>query len=142
MVEPRVGDVVGVPFVAEKTVSLTLTKIFSDTDMVYGKINNPDSMYRYMEPKQKFCTLLHRPFQVGDEVENGFWINDNSAWYPKGCPRFNVLHAGKIIEVHEGNGYIIQLENINGIKTTYASAESETRHKNPAWRDHPEWKHT
>lgn len=67
------------------------------------------------------CTLLHRPFQIGDEYEQyqegvcGFpdkWVESDRKFYDQyECDRLNGDWGG-----------------------------FPRRHKNPAWRDHSEWK--
>lgn len=61
------------------------------------------------------CTLLHRPFQVGDEVESSMKSNGKHyRWEPRKVDKQTV------------GAY-------NGIW------KSLTRHKQESWRDHSEW---
>ena len=62
----------------------------------------------------KDCILLHRPFMPGDEVE----------FYSKGQKKWLVISPLKKRET---------------LNTKRPSLRKQYRHKNPAWRDHPEY---
>lgn len=90
MIEPRVGDVV-------------LNGC--------GKFNWTVDEDNFCGHCLESCTLLHRPFQVGDEVEVEC-IDDS--WKP-----LDHRYGDKDLDA-------------------FVAAVSGLRHKNPAWRDHPD----
>jgi len=112
MIDPRVGDVVrsdGMPDVIE-------IKDFVIAAEKYGFIFGDDSLGGI---NPEFCTLMHRPFEVGDEIEVADIGFMNSYWDDA---IFSLFHQGRIesTDTYKGRFY------------------SELyRHKDPALHDHP-----
>ncbi len=103
MVEPRIGDVIR-----------TLTGRIFTIDDIRG-----DMVYEDIEEQlgasSNGCTLLHRPFVIGDEVQK---LDDFNVW-------------------DNWNYHVLDNEKELGIAE---SKPDRHRHKNPAWRDHPDYK--
>jgi len=107
MIEPRVGDVVKChwPSTGETWEEAPVFEIHSLA--IEGKAWFTEAGCADLSD----CTILHRPFQVGDEIEMNCRIK---GW------------SGDVFQTHDYE---------------YLKAGTwEYRHKNPAWRDHSEWK--
>ena len=107
-IEPRVGDVV----LGEDGEIERITKKNIDAGFIqrYCLVTEQDYCLLY-----KNCTLLHRPFQVGDEVT--------------------------IYEVDEDLIVIDELETVLDDEWLKASRVwFEFEHKQESWRDHSEWR--
>lgn len=115
MIEPRVGDVVQTEKISWMTKLPKIIKVNTVLNTFGQRLIN---MYYPYDT----CTLLHRPFQVGDVVKA---FND--------APN----HKGSEIIEHDEN--TVTLKNIfkvDGVRLP----KRIFIHKNPAWRDHPDWK--
>jgi len=110
MIEPRVGDVIrwddgsGYDDAMRVVRAEKLECINTETE-------------NHCWPVPECCTLLHRPFQVGDEV-----VIRQSASADMGyCERWEETHT-------------LDASMLDDLSIF------EPEHKNPAWRDHSEWK--
>ena len=109
MIEPRVGDVV----LGEDGEIERITKKNIDAGFIqrYCLVTEQDYCLLY-----KNCTLLHRPFQVGDEV-----VIQQSADAQMGyVERWEETHTIDDLILDELNLY-------------------DPEHKQESWRDHSEW---
>jgi hypothetical protein len=112
LIEPRVKDWCRIVF-TDEVVEGEIVQVFEGKCCILEqKISGSHSRMYTVDWNSDYCTLLHRPFEVGDEVQ---YLDEGGLWFD-----------GRTLSQHSINTGLLD-------RMTF-------RHKNPAYRDHSEWR--